>query len=626
MNEKEKPEPGQSINADNGGSISNVIQAVIHLPAWAWVIGATVVSAALIGMAMLSNAGPLIALLPPQTPLATPTAFAPASETETLIIVAEFKKDASEAKNYQFGKYIFDKLSHKIKVDKLNLRVEYLNQTFSDYNAAKIIGEDYNAALVIWGWYDDYHISSHIERIETAPVLASALADVPASSEAGKIFDWAQPDTPNLDMNLSADLSNQAAYLAFFALGVDEWTKNNFDAALPYLKEALRVALDQPETGLNPSEIYFFRAFIYYKKGDFASATGDLDKAIEHNPNHVYALYNRGLLYAKQENYPQALDDFSNAIQANENNKATETYFDFPAVYNNRGNVYFNMAEYQLAIADFVTATNVKTEHEKSDRAYFNLGLTYTETKDYARAIQAFDEAIRLNPSDADNLTSRGTAYFENGDYAQSIADFNEALALSPANAKIYYNRANAYSQAGQADNAVQDYTQAILLQENYAQAYHERGLVYLETKAYDKAIADLQKALELSPENQETSSQLKNGYVLRGLNYLGVGNYNQAIDDFSEGIKLNQTDGDLFYYRGYCHSERKEYELAIADYNQAISLNPNSDGYYYYRAISFAAIGEKDAASLDLEQALKLTSDAEFRKIIEVKLAELSE
>lgn len=35
MNEKEKPEPGQSINADNGGSISNVIQAVIHLPAWA---------------------------------------------------------------------------------------------------------------------------------------------------------------------------------------------------------------------------------------------------------------------------------------------------------------------------------------------------------------------------------------------------------------------------------------------------------------------------------------------------------------------------------------------------------------------------------------------------------------
>ena len=67
-----------------------------------------------------------------------------------------------------------------------------------------------------------------------------------------------------------------------------------------------------------------------------------------------------------------------------------------------------------------------------------NRGVAYRSLGQPQRAIQDFDEAMRLgpsNPSIASTYTNRGNAYEDLGQYQRAIQDHDEAIRLDPQNA-----------------------------------------------------------------------------------------------------------------------------------------------------------------------------------------------
>src|SRR6202034_1954941 len=63
-----------------------------------------------------------------------------------------------------------------------------------------------------------------------------------------------------------------------------------------------------------------------------------------------------------------------------------------------------------------------------------NRGNAYSVTGEFDKAIQDYDEAIRLNPKDANVFNNRGTAYVSKGNFDRAIIDFDEAIRLKPFN------------------------------------------------------------------------------------------------------------------------------------------------------------------------------------------------
>jgi tetratricopeptide (TPR) repeat protein len=173
--------------------------------------------------------------------------------------------------------------------------------------------------------------------------------------------------------------------------------------------------------------------------------------------------------------------------------------------------------------------------------AYSRRASAYMRKSDYDRAIQDYDDAIRLNPNDAPPYNIRGSAYFLKGDSDRAIQDFNEAIRLNPNYAIAYTSRGVAYIDKGDYSHAIRDYDDAIRLNPKLADAYYNRGNAYIQIGEYGYAMKDLNEAIRLNPK-------FADAYYNRGDTYLFQSNLNEAMADFEHVMSAEPASINAVY------------------------------------------------------------------------------
>jgi tetratricopeptide (TPR) repeat protein len=158
----------------------------------------------------------------------------------------------------------------------------------------------------------------------------------------------------------------------------------------------------------------------------------------------------------------------------------------------NRGNAYSDLAQNDLAIADYNEAIRLNPHYVYF---YYNRGNAYIRISRYESAIADFNEAIRLKPDYADAYNDRGGAYSELGLYQQALEDLNKAITIKPDYARSFYNRGVAYTKMGQYQPAFSDYNEAIRLNPDHPSAYINIGIIYFNLENVKAGCYYAQKA-----------------------------------------------------------------------------------------------------------------------------------
>ncbi len=171
---------------------------------------------------------------------------------------------------------------------------------------------------------------------------------------------------------------------------------------------------------------------------------------------------------------------------------------EIPFVYYHRGLAYLAMGRIDRALDDFNRAIAL----DPSDYyAYINRGYAYSNLGQTDKALADFDNAIALNPRSCEAYTNKGMVYGKAGLFDKAIEQFNKAIDIKPDSAMTYGNRGLAYSLLGQPDRALEDLNKALQLDENYAEAYGTRGNLYLKAGNRELAVSDFQKACDLGDQ-----------------------------------------------------------------------------------------------------------------------------
>lgn len=66
-------------------------------------------------------------------------------------------------------------------------------------------------------------------------------------------------------------------------------------------------------------------------------------------------------------------------------------------------------------------------------RTYRNIGITLKNYGQYGKAIENYNKALSLNPSDPwDDYVNRGNAWSESGNFTKAFEDYDKALEVKP--------------------------------------------------------------------------------------------------------------------------------------------------------------------------------------------------
>lgn len=229
---------------------------------------------------------------------------------------------------------------------------------------------------------------------------------------------------------------------------------------------------------------------------------------------------------------------------------------------------------------DEVAASSQTIDASKVASRYTYQGKISSKYEDYDEAIENFNQALILNPNDAQAYIERGNALYENAqssgnpdeEYKIALKDFNNALKINPNEAEAYISRGIVrYDMAEYSPNAkdeyqaaLADFNRAIKKNPNNAKAYVQRGITQHKisqnngdiNQGYQKALKDFDAALRLDPQSAEAYVQKGNVlYELAKIKGANEANYWQAITNL-------QTAAKIFLDR----KEMEQYQEALED------------------------------------------------------------
>ena len=152
-----------------------------------------------------------------------------------------------------------------------------------------------------------------------------------------------------------------------------------------------------------------------------------------------------------------------------------------------------------------------------SAEAWYNLGNAYGKAVQSAKAIEAYQQALRNNPELAEAWYNLGNAYGKAVQSAKAIEAFQQALRINPELAEAWYNLGIAYGKAGQSAKAIEAFQQALRINPEDAEAWNNLGNTYVKAGQSAKAIGAFQQALRINPEDADAWNNLGIAYALSG-------------------------------------------------------------------------------------------------------------
>lgn len=326
---------------------------------------------------------------------------------------------------------------------------------------------------------------------------------------------------------------------------------------------------------------YFYAGSLQYALGDYQDAISNFSMMpMRTDSIGQIANYQLGYSYIKSKNKVSALTAFKDAAALPFDAKIQE-------------DAYFNYAKLAFDLnhdaSVFTSYLDKYASSKKGDQIYGYMALTSLYNRNYAEAVEAYDNIDELDPSMRSNYMKanylRAQQLIGNGSYKDAIPYLRAASFFTGR--QDNFNKLSRYWLA-----------ESYYMTDNFAEA--------------KKIFEDLYNlsALDNMPEGKSLSYDL--AYC-----YLREDDFENAAKWFdiylTSGDKTNRKDA--FYRRGDCDFVRRDYNAAIKSYSRAeAAYNAPNDIYPYYQlGLSYGLAG-KNADKLNaLSKVKKATNDAPY-------------
>jgi tetratricopeptide (TPR) repeat protein len=201
--------------------------------------------------------------------------------------------------------------------------------------------------------------------------------------------------------------------------------------------------------------------------------------------------------------------------------------------------------------------------------AWAQAGFCHEKLGRHAEALEASKKAVSLRPS-AESYFNIGLASFYLKQYREAVDAYRQAIKLDPYNAAdAYYALGLVYRDWGKTDEEIQAYKQAIRSRQDYTVAYERLGATYLRQKKYNEAVEVFRQLSTLKPGDAIAPNNM-------GEAYLELNKLNEAMESFRQSIRLKPDYGKAYYNLGRCLLAMGNRDAALEQYTILTNIDPD--------------------------------------------------
>ena len=139
----------------------------------------------------------------------------------------------------------------------------------------------------------------------------------------------------------------------------------------------------------------------------------------------------------------------------------------------------------------------------------------------------------------AEEWIAEGVALMNQGEYNETLQALDNAIQLDPQDADAWYNKGRVLGIKGSYDEAIKAFDKAIEINPRFAQAWYNKGNVLMNLRDYDGAVQAYDKSHKLSPPG------LAYTWYYEGIALDKLGKYEEAIQAYDEAIGITQQMAD---------------------------------------------------------------------------------
>lgn len=230
-------------------------------------------------------------------------------------------------------------------------------------------------------------------------------------------------------------------------------TTDRVDEAVAMLEQGTKQYPENPEFSRRLSEVYFHM-------GKSRQALEQYNSILEKDSTDFEIWYDKGILLAQMK-------DTAAAIEALEKSFSIQ-----PINYSGLAlaTLYVSLKNPRaLEICDLLLRTDTAAQQTEP---IFMKGVYYSETKNYNKALQQFDECIKRDWKMTDAYIEKGIVLFEQKKNKEALEIFKLASTVSNTNADAYFWMGRSHETLGNKKEAITNYQRAISLDRNFEEAW----------------------------------------------------------------------------------------------------------------------------------------------------------
>jgi len=219
--------------------------------------------------------------------------------------------------------------------------------------------------------------------------------------------------------------------------------------------------------------------------------------------------------------------------------------------------------------------------------------------RNFEKALEHYNKAIELDPTNIAYRTNVAAAQFEQKNYEDCVKTCVEAVDIGRENRADYKLIAKALTRAGNAYRKLGDYKQAKVYYEK-SLSEHRVPEVRALVSEVEKLIAEEERLKYIDPAKAEEEKE-------KGNDAFKKGDFASAVKFYTEAIKRNPDDAKLYSNRAACYTKLAAFDLGLKDCDKCLELDPKFIKGWLRKGKILQGMQDPSRAQTAYEKALEI-------------------